>query len=167
MKILDKPLRIIIIALIAVFFFIALIYVNFSRPSLFRGQFPHNPPYPAIATINRQTINIIKIAKTPTEHSKGLSSHPAMSDDEGMLFEFSDHQVRQFWMKEMLFPLDIIWINDSRIVNISKNLPPEGLRPVKIYSSINPADTVLEINAGISDKYKFKIGDQVVIGWPL
>lgn len=151
----------------AVLLCIVTLYVFFASPRLFKKQFPNQAPYDAIVTINKQNINIIQVADTSAEQTQGLSNHPPILENEGMLFEFKDKQVRQFWMKEMLFPLDIIWINDSRIINISKNLPPEGLNPSKIYSSLTPADMVLEINAGISDKYGFKIGDQISIGLPL
>jgi hypothetical protein len=80
-----------------------------------------------------------------------------------MLFIFSDSQNRTFWMKNMLFPLDIIWINDGKIVNISRNLPPEGDLPSNKYHSGRPADHVLEINSGLSDKLHFKPGDNVNI----
>ena len=163
----NTALKKIIGGLVLVLIVALIIYIYFSRPIFTRGIFPNNPPYPAIATINRQTIDIIKIAKTPLEQTRGLSNHPPLAENEGMLFEFPDKQIRRFWMKEMLFPLDIIWINDSRIINISKNLPPEGSTPIKIYSSITPADAVLEINAGVSDKYGFKTGDQVSIWLPL
>jgi hypothetical protein len=159
--------RKIIIASTVILFCIISVSAAILISGLSKKQFPDKAPYDAVVSIDGQTINIIKVAKTPAEQSQGLSNHAPLMENEGMLFEFKDKQIRQFWMKDMLFPLDIIWINDSRIINISKNLPPEGPNPTKIYSSMTPADTVLEINAGLSDKYGFKADDQISIGLPL
>ena len=78
-----------------------------------------------------------------------------------MLFVFSDKQERIFVMRNMYFPLDIIWIDGDKIVNISKNLLPKGPRPEVFYHSDAPVDYVLEVNAGLADKFNFKIGDKV------
>jgi len=121
---------------------------------------------PKITNHNSQIINnkIIKveIADTLSEQIKGLGGKTELCADCGMLFTFSDSQIRQFWMKNMNFPLDIIWINDGKIVNISKNLALEGENPKKTYSSIVPANNVLEINAGLCEKLNLKIGDQIL-----
>lgn len=106
---------------------------------------------------------IIKVetAKTEKEQERGLSDHRPIFDDEGMLFIFKEKKIRNFWMKEMNFPLDIIWINDDRIIKIDKNLQPEGKEPANIYSSDQAVNYVLEINAGLVEKYDIKIGDKV------
>ena len=66
-------------------------------------------------------------------------------------------------MREMLIPLDIIWIDSGKIVRIDKGLEPEGKDFSKFYPSKSPVDMVLEVNAGISDKLGFKPGDNVDI----
>ena len=81
-----------------------------------------------------------------------------------MLFIFADKQVRQFWMKDMHFPLDMIWIDGDTIVDISENVPPPGAgeEPVIVYPKA-PVDKVLEVNAGEVEKYGLKSGQRVVI----
>ena len=80
-----------------------------------------------------------------------------------MLFVFHDYQKRTFVMRRMHFPLDIIWIKDDKIVNIAKNLPPEGENPDKLYSSSLPINYVLEVNGRFCDENGVEIGDEVEI----
>ena len=65
-------------------------------------------------------------------------------------------------MRNMKFPLDIIFIKDDTIVEILENLEPEGSNPKEIYSSNQPVNSVLEINAGMSKQYDFKTGQKVI-----
>jgi uncharacterized membrane protein (UPF0127 family) len=102
----------------------------------------------------------IELADTAEKQTQGLSNHQPIKDNEGMLFMFADSLNRNFWMKNMLFPLDIIWINGDKIVNISHNIPPEGESPVNIYSSEKPANYVLEVNAGSSKRLGIKINEK-------
>jgi uncharacterized protein len=94
---------------------------------------------------------------------QGLSDRKTLDPEAGMLFVFPDKQIRNFWMKNMHFPLDIIWIDDDRVVNISANLPPEGETPAATYDSVIPVNYVLEVNAGLAERYNIKAGDSAVI----
>ena len=118
-------------------------------------------------TTNKPSISInnkllyVEIADDLPKQINGLSYRKNLGDNNGMIFIFKDTQVRTFWMKNMLFPLDIIWINDNTIVKIDKNLPPEGSNPFATYSSSVPVNYVLEVNAGFADKYNIKTGNSV------
>jgi uncharacterized membrane protein (UPF0127 family) len=91
---------------------------------------------------------------------KGLSGRRKLSATEGMLFVFPESGYHAIWMKEMNFPLDIIWVdNKYQIVGIAKNTTPETYP--KTFKPSLPASYVLEINAGIADQYNLKPGDQV------
>jgi uncharacterized membrane protein (UPF0127 family) len=92
---------------------------------------------------------------------QGLSDKESIDYDAGMLFDFQNKQTRRFWMKNMHFPIDIIWIDDDTVVGISRNCEPEGEEPVKRYSSIVPVNYVLEVNAGFSDEFGIEEGDTV------
>src|SRR3989344_5755639 len=109
----------------------------------------------------------VDLAKTAEELSKGLSGREKLNDDEGMLFLFGSKSYQTFWMKDMLIPIDIIWISDDMIVDISKNVPQPvpgtAQYQLQIYSPTKPVNYVLEVNAGFSDKYGIKIGDTVDI----
>ena len=136
---------------------VALVLVLFGKILLRPAVAPVSGSY---LEISGQTIEV-EIADTPASQSRGLSNHPPLAENQGMLFVFSDRQIRSFWMKEMLFPLDIIWLDGNRIVKISTNLPPEGVTPSKIYSSDLPANYVLEVNAGWADRAGIKVGELI------
>jgi uncharacterized membrane protein (UPF0127 family) len=65
-------------------------------------------------------------------------------------------------MKDMLFPLDIIWIKDDKIVNLSRNLSPSD-NPQNQTDSVWLVNFVLEVNAGFIDNNDIKVGDEVKI----
>ena len=100
------------------------------------------------------------IEEVYTKQIQGLGGRAKIREKEGMLFDFGKKGEYSFWMKDMQVDLDILWINEGKIVHIAKNVSHDSLE------TINPkieADKVLEINSGLSDKYNFKIGDSVKI----
>lgn len=107
------------------------------------------------AVVNGHTIRL-ELAITETEKEKGLGYRDSLSGDAGMLFVY-DHPDRYgFWMKGMRFPLDFIWIDGNRIVDLSQNIPvPYTLSPRV------PVDKVLEVNAGVIESLGIHIGDLV------
>ena len=120
-----------------------------------------NAKPPTQIIIDGRTISV-EIADTPALQEQGLSDRKSLPADRGMLFIFPDKQIRTFWMRRMHFPLDIIWIDDRTIAGVEKNLPPEGDLPLKYYSSGRAVNYVLELNAGLADKYGMKKGDKVI-----
>jgi len=113
-----------------------------------------------------QNLEIIAdLADTPEKRSKGLSGRESLDEKEGMLFIFDKKdQTPIFWMKDMLIPIDIIWINNGKIVQIDKNIAPEKNTPddkLARYSPQSFVNYVLEVNSGFSDKYELKAGDSV------
>ncbi len=115
-------------------------------------------------------INDIKmhvyIASTIDEVRQGLSGRKKMRDDQGMLFLFLDTDYRTFWMKDMLFDIDIIFIRDDTIIDIAKNMPAISGTPwPATYTSKSQADKVLEVNAGLANHYNWQIGDKIVTSY--
>lgn len=107
---------------------------------------------------------VVDVARTAVAQARGLSGRPRLGDNEGMLFVFSSAGVRSFWMKDMLFPLDIIWIRDGRIIGFVLRAEPEPEKSVwnlTSYESPEPADAVFEINAGLVERFGFAVGDAV------
>ncbi len=103
----------------------------------------------------------VEIADTDVTRERGLSGHKPLLDNEGMIFEFKDSKIYRFWMKDMLFPLDIIWIDENlQIVHIEHSLYPETYP--KTFFPPTKSLYVLEISAGQSDLLKIKTGDRVV-----
>lgn len=112
--------------------------------------------------INGKEIKV-EIADDFYEIKQGLSDRGNLSENQGMLFVFGDKNERVFWMKNMNFPLDVIWIDDDKIVQIDKNCEPGGENPEKQYYSKTLVNYVLEVNGGFADKNNIKIGDKVII----
>lgn len=102
----------------------------------------------------------VKLAVTPAEQERGLSGRSELKENEGMLFIFPQSGNYTFWMKDMNFAIDIIWLGeDLRIVYIKKDARPE-LYP-EIYTTDGASKYVLEVVSGFSDKNNLKIGDSV------
>jgi uncharacterized membrane protein (UPF0127 family) len=92
----------------------------------------------------------------------GLSGHAPLAEDEGMLFIFDEASVYPFWMKDMLFPIDIIWIDaNSRISYIESAVTPDTYP--KVFAPDAPALYTLEVKSGTAERLGFKIGDAVRI----
>lgn len=98
-----------------------------------------------------------EVVSSDAKMQKGLGGRNSLCNSCAMLFKFSRTGRYSFWMKDMRFPLDIIWILNGKVVYLEKNIP-------KNFSSImvppTDANQVLEINAGTSDKIDIKIGDK-------
>lgn len=105
------------------------------------------------------------LAKSDKERMKGLSNRSSLDKNSGMLFVFDKKNIYPFWMKDMKFPIDIIYIDDNTIVDIIENVPaPDKKTPVSSLPIIKPksaANFVFEINAGQSKQNNIKIGNKV------
>jgi hypothetical protein len=138
---------------------------------LYQGKINFKSPLVASPnTVSKETLKIggreirVEIADTPDKREKGLGGVTSLGENEGMLFVSDQKDTSPiFWMKGMLIPLDIIWINDGKVVKIDKNIPnPDPNTPeseLKRYSPTSVVDYVLEVNAGFSDKFGLKVGD--------
>ena len=103
-----------------------------------------------------------EIVDTPSKMALGLGERDVLCEQCAMLFVFPEKKIYPFWMKGMRFPLDIIWWDsgDGRIVHIEKKIAPDSQA---ILTPGGEADRVLEINAGLSDKYSIQEGDKIYI----
>ncbi len=81
-----------------------------------------------------------------------------------MLFLFETPQIQSFWMKDMRFEIDILWIRSGHIVGITPNLPlPKSPRDLPQFASPVPCDVVLEVRAGAAKHWGLLLGDTVRI----
>ena len=102
----------------------------------------------------------VDIADEPHEQTQGLSDREYMAENEGMIFIFQQSFIPAFWMKDMGFGLDIIWIDsENTIIDIEKNVLPETFPTT--FSPPSPVKYVLEVNSGWSDKNKISSGDKL------
>lgn len=103
-----------------------------------------------------------EVADTKSTREQGLSGRVSLKDNEGMLFVFDTPGRYGFWMKDMLFPLDLIWINQNGIVvEIERNATVDSYP--KTYINASPANYVLEVNAGVAEQQGIFIGSKVKI----
>ncbi len=101
----------------------------------------------------------VQLADNFGKRLRGLSDKEKISDREGMFFIFNKPGYYPFWMKDINFPLDIIWFDENlKVIEIKKNLQPNSFP--QTYQSAGLAKYVLEINAGLSDQYDIKRGDK-------
>lgn len=99
----------------------------------------------------------IELADEPAERAQGLMNRAYMARSAGMLFVFETPQAVAFWMKNTLIPLDMIFADRAgRIKHIHANAIPHDETPIPGGAGIY---SVLEINAGLSETYGFKVGD--------
>lgn len=120
-----------------------------------------NKPY---AEINNTKINLI-LAKSDKEKIKGLSGRKNLAQDTGMLFIFDKKDIYPFWMKDMNFALDIIYIDDQTVIDVIENAPPskKDSPNLTIYKPASLANYVLEINSGVAKKLGIKKGTKITL----
>ncbi len=102
-----------------------------------------------------------EIADNMITRTKGLMFRKTLPDNEGMLFIFDEENYQTFWMMNMSFPIDIIWINkEKKVVDITKNAQPCKL----ICSTYRPKEKamyVLEVNSNFTEEHGVKIGSSL------
>lgn len=111
----------------------------------------------------------IEIADTTQRQNKGLQYHTPLSYSQGMLFPFGQPQVIPIWMKDMQFPIDIIWLDGSgNVLHIEKNAPACISDPCTIYGQNIPrAQYVLEVASGFADKFGITLHSHMQILTPV
>ncbi len=117
---------------------------------------------PQIVTIANQNFKVT-VASSQQEKEIGLSEAKSLQQNQGMIFLFEKPDYYSFWMKNMKIPIDIIYISKNTIVTIINNVQPpkSNNENLVIYAPTKPADKVLEIQAGLSEKYNFRNGNEV------
>lgn len=120
---------------------------------------PETVPPPGYAIVHFPQAQLTaELARTPEERAQGLSSREPLGEREGMLFVFEAPGRYSFWMKEMRFALDMLWIEDGRVVHVERHVPPPvtgltDLSRLPVYTPSQPATYVLEVNAGFADRH--------------
>ena len=105
---------------------------------------------------------LVEIADTLKKRSLGLGNRDYLKSGWGMLFVFEKRESHRFWMKDMQFPLDIIWLDNHRIVHIIPNAKPaNSVDKPEVMTSPVPTNFVLEIAAGRSAILGLKTGQQM------
>jgi uncharacterized protein len=105
----------------------------------------------------------VEVPDDSEESMRGLMFRIHLPWNAGMLFPYSNEEPRTFWMKNTLIPLDMIFVDSSsKIVEIKENVPPCEQEECPTYPSVQPAQYVLEVNAGFVQEKGVKVGDRLV-----
>ena len=106
----------------------------------------------------------VEIADTDAARAQGLSGREGLQDGHGMLFVFGAPGRYGFWMKDMKFTIDIIWILGDRVAGIAEHIAPEPGKSIFTLTNYYPpetADKVLELGAGAARANGIAVGDKV------
>jgi len=105
----------------------------------------------------------VEVVEDAAAVTKGLSGRASLDANSGMLFVFSEANIYRFWMPDMHFPIDIIWIDeDKNVVGISADVSNEfDSADPRFYTPPLPVRYVLEVNEGFSQRKNIKVGSPV------
>ncbi len=108
----------------------------------------------------------VELARTQEERTKGLSGRERLAPSTGMLFVYEPAVAGAFWMRDMKFALDFIWIGRGcEVVGLTLNArapePGTPLTELPIYEIDVVASYTLEVNAGEVEAYDIQVGDEV------
>lgn len=118
-----------------------------------------------LADLGKQSALEFEVVNTPASVTLGLSGRDQIGAD-GMLFVYDRPRRLTFWMKEMKFNLDLIWILHGKIVEITPNVPaPAATTPLNelpTYMPHQPVDMVLEVEAGKAKLWQLQVGQRII-----
>ncbi|MBU0576044.1 DUF192 domain-containing protein [Patescibacteria group bacterium] len=108
----------------------------------------------------------LEVVNTPQSITQGLGGRDELGV-EGMLFVFGQELMPAFWMKEMRFDLDLVWIKDMRVVEITERVPApiEGVSATQLptYSPSQSVDMVLEVKAGQVQEWGIYLDSELIL----
>lgn len=104
----------------------------------------------------------VELATTSAAVQKGLSGRSSLDPERGMLFIFQKPDRYRFWMPDMHFPIDIIWIEGGKVLGIDADVSPD-FNPAnpRFYMPPRPVRYVLEVHAGFARSRTIAVGDAV------
>lgn len=136
------------------------------------GSAPAAPGPGEVAVTIRGHRIVAEVADTDEKKRLGLGGRDGLAPDHGMLFPYPMPERYAFWMKGMRFDIDILWIRGDRVVSLSERAPhPQGPVPddaaLPEFRPTEPADRVLEVEAGTVARLGWRAGDAVRFEPPL
>jgi uncharacterized membrane protein (UPF0127 family) len=108
----------------------------------------------------------VLVANTPSRWHRGLGNRTSLAPYDGMIFLFPETKTHGFVMRDMHFPIDIIWLDHGVVVDIAPSVPVEpgaSESELRVYYPRKPANIVLELNAGWADTHNLRIGDRMAV----
>lgn len=163
-----KYSRVIIIAALFGLILFSL-YFGLKQSSNNSSENTNNSTSSSTATNNQETLTVgtkqieVEVADAQAEIVQGLSGRESLEPDTGMYFVLGERQEVTFWMYQMKFPIDIIWIDSGVIVGIETNAPIPTPDNIATFQSPTPVTNVLEVNAGFAAENNIIVGDKVIL----
>jgi uncharacterized membrane protein (UPF0127 family) len=105
----------------------------------------------------------LEVVKLPWQLQRGLSGRDDLPPDSGMLFIMPHRGIHSFWMKDMKFALDIVWLDDGLVVDLATLPAPTSTAYIPRHDPVIKADRVLELKAGMAQKFGLKPGVRLVL----
>jgi uncharacterized membrane protein (UPF0127 family) len=141
--------------LLGAIFLLGCIYLFLQEPA--PAKYQQNP----ILKVGNTNL-ILEIADTEAERTQGLSGRDSLVVNHGMLFVFDEPGNYGFWMKDMRFPIDIIFLDvNLRVINVYEGVKPDSF-PTPFYP-VAPAKYVLEINSGEASRLGIDTNFQMIL----
>jgi uncharacterized membrane protein (UPF0127 family) len=129
------------------------------------GESPASAYPTAEVTIGIHRVQV-EVANTPERLSRGLSGRASLAEGRGMIFPYARADRHGFWMYDMHFDIDMVWIRGGRIVDVTSRVPHDPPGELPVYRPGVPADLILEVPAGTAERLGWKIGDPVTVDPP-
>jgi uncharacterized membrane protein (UPF0127 family) len=133
--------------------------------ALFVALHQHHPvagkPVYATETLQLQNRTIsLEVADTQAKQELGLGQRDSLANNKGMIFTYAQEKELCFWMKDMHFPIDMVWLDgDKRVIHLEANVSPDTYP--KTYCPDKPAQYVVELNANVAGQSGIRIGQQL------
>ncbi|MEA2701392.1 MAG: uncharacterized protein QOE22_101 [Candidatus Parcubacteria bacterium] len=106
-----------------------------------------------------------EVVTTQAAQAKGLGGRTEIPSDYGMLFVFKEKATQNFWMKDMLAPIDILWVRDDGVVaGVEREVDPKTYP--SSFMSPEPVRYVLETRAGEASRLGISTGTRLNLPLP-
>ena len=133
---------------------------NIGNNSVLRPKLQFHDNIRLKIVIGGSTLDV-EVAKSDVKRNIGLGGKSGLSDNQGMLFVFNGYGKYAIWNKDMLFPIDVLWIKDGKIIDIYEDMAATSADSKNIIvAPKQDANFVLEANAGFVKERGIKIGDK-------
>lgn len=137
------------LGIIALMVFTLIVCIAFTRKV--------DVPKTVSVTLPDGFVVLAEVVTTQEAQAKGLSGRASMLEDQGMLFVFERADRYPFWMKDMLIPIDIVWLSGDQVVDVTANVPVPTGEALPTYAPQTPSDHVLELSAGAAERHSIRI----------
>lgn len=105
----------------------------------------------------------VEAVRSPWDLYRGLSGREDLPGDSGMLFLLPYRGIHPFWMKDMKFAIDIVWLDGGQVVEVATLPAPTSSAFVPRHDPVNLADRVLEVRAGMAQELGLKPGFRLIL----